>query len=133
MRKFFHEGLVYGLSPGRKDVVATFVQAGSYVVPSDVVCFLGQHNTLAGDEKLKHMFYLEDDLPHAPEIVPVVLSAGEWVITPSRLIGRWSDTLRACQRKVDEWIHGQRRLHRQTLAKLPPPKHSAADLKGKRR
>lgn len=103
-------------------------------MPADIVCFLGQHNTLAGDKKLRQMFFYDELLPYEPEVIPCTLSAGEFVITPGRLVGRYDCSLTDCQKHVDDWIHSQRRLHRQTLAKLPPPKHSAADLKrGKRR
>lgn len=51
-----HEGMINSSIPGRTDKLPMKVPAGSYVLPADIPSALGQGNSAAGGQILKHMF-----------------------------------------------------------------------------
>ena len=105
MRKLYHQGLVYGVTPGRQDTMLLPIQSGSYVVPSDVTSYLGCHNSMAGDKKLQHLFFLEAPLPKEPTITNVIASAGSGSSRPPSCSA--AGLVRSKQRRM-RWTTGLR-------------------------
>lgn len=67
-----------------------------------------------------------DDLLGTP--VPVNLSGGEIVVPPENLVGTFrrifpgrNYTLKQIHAMMDQWVLNERKHHRKTLGKLPPP------------
>jgi hypothetical protein len=107
-------GLVTGTTPGREDRIELFVLAGSYVVPGDVVGFLGQHNTAAGAKELHRIFVMENGTVPA-EIITAKVACGEFVLQPTQLQAKFGGEIGPASDDMDRWIATQRRQHRGVL------------------
>lgn len=140
-------GFLEGSTPGRADAVRTTAPAGSYVIPADVVAGLGEGNSLAGSRRMEEILNSGPHgtpeprqqrgrgLPHAPaplreakgggiageEPTPVLLSHGEYVVSPHH-VARWGGgDLKAGHRALDEWVVKERKRQIEKLKRLPGP------------
>lgn len=117
-------GSVRGADPGRVDTHEISVPAESYVVPSDVVSFLGQGNTAHGHRLLESVF---PPMPagHAAggavSKVPVIVASGEYIIHPAHVAKIGGGDLKKGHNALREWVGLERAKHIATLKKLPKP------------
>ena len=148
-RLSFAGGMLNSPVPGRTDKLNLNVPAGSYVIPSSVVSFLGQDNSAAGAGVLDAMFssgpagskmgsrrnfrspkarfgkrsakYAEGgDVGMPAEEVPIDAAGGEWIATPEMLINKFGD-LDMAHKIMDEFVKQTRKKHIDVLKKLPGP------------
>ena len=117
----FARGLIHSPTGGRADHVGTQVRRGSYVVPADVVSGLGQGNTLAGGNVLRqvlgtHGQGLANGGMAGDDLVPVLLSGGEYVVEPEHVAAVGGAGV------MDNLVEAVRAHTVGTLERLPPPK-----------
>lgn len=144
-RLSFNGGMINSIVPGRTDKLNLNVPAGSYVIPSSVVSFLGQDNSAAGANVLNTMFSMG---PHGTrnfrspqarfqrrgpryaaeggametegQMVPVVVAGGEYIVPPDALMAKFGD-LDHAHKVLDKFVEETRKKHIKTLRKLPGP------------
>jgi hypothetical protein len=109
---------------GRTDSLATDVRQSSYVIPTDIVSWLGQGDTAAGYRVLTHMFG-----PHSPgharlgeKTVPVMVAGGEFIVSPAAVTRVGRGDIRAGHDALDHWVKMERRKIIMKLKSLPGPK-----------
>lgn len=148
-RLSFAGGMLNSPVPGRTDKLNLTVPAGSYVVPSSVVSFLGQDNSMAGAGVLDAMFSMGPggtklsrhrfrsprarmgrrspkpfaeggDVNGAGEPTPIQAAGGEYIIPPEALLEKFGD-LDYAHKVMDQFVHQTRQKHIKTLKKLPGP------------
>lgn len=145
------KGPILSSVPGRTDAHATHVPSGSYVIPADIVSGRGQGNTIAGASALQKLFKMGPygspagampkagrGLPRPPAMgkadggdvqndpsvgtpVRVNLAGGEVVVPPENLMDVVHPDLKYAHAIMDQWVLNERKVLRQTLAKLPGP------------
>lgn len=127
------KGALLSSVPGRTDQHASYVPAGSYVIPADIVSGRGEGNTLAGVEALSKLFKLGPygaELPklraaggqvQEPEPVRVDLAGGEIVVPPESLQAVVDPDLKKAHAIMDSWVLRERKMLQRTLSKLPGP------------
>lgn len=118
-----HVGPIVGDTGGRADKVPMEVPDGAYVLRADFVSGIGEGNTDAGMKKLGSMFPESKPskmrgMKGSP--VPVLVSHGEFVVSPESIRGRWGDT-DSGHRALDAWQNSERKKLIETLKDLPPP------------
>ena len=130
--KAFTRGLVRSPTPGRADHVRTTVRRGSYVMPADAVSGLGQGNTDAGSAVLRSATrghgvgdaeeYADGGIADVAEAVPVLLSGGEYVFSPSEVAAIGGGDHDRGSAILDNLVREVRQHTATTLRRLPPPK-----------
>lgn len=120
-------GLVPGASSGRADALDLSVPKGSYILPADVVSALGEGNTASGSGYLDKLFgragsggFAAGGRATSP-MIPVQLSAGEYVVSPQAATAIGQGNLRHGHDVLDAFVHHVRGKHVKTLSKLPGP------------
>lgn len=147
MRTKIHTGAIRSAISGRTDHLPVHVLSGSYVLPANVVSALGESNTLAGFAVAKSMFsqpiygqrklgagapYGGAGLPYGqPEphradggevqSVPVVLSGGEFVLTPAEVMRVGHGDLDTGHKILDAFVMAVRKKDLKTIKSLPGP------------
>jgi hypothetical protein len=56
IRHIIHEGPIASSVAGRTDHLPMHVESGSYVIPADIVSYMGEGNTIAGFQHMHRMF-----------------------------------------------------------------------------
>jgi hypothetical protein len=105
---------------GRTDTVAMNVESGAYVVPADIVSFLGEGDTVNGYKILNHMFGAPD-VNHHGHTTPIMAAGGEYVISPRAVARVGRGDMKAGHDALDHWVKMERRKCIQKLKKLPGP------------
>jgi len=121
-------GGIIGPTGGRADKIATYLRAGSHVIPADIVSHMGQGNSLSGLKMLEQMFSTG---PYGMRTrrradggevdVPVQVSDGEFVVPPEVVEAVGNGDMQAGHEAIDSWIMGMRQEAIDTLMSLPPP------------
>lgn len=141
-------GFLAGTTPGRADAVRTTSPAGSYIVPADVVAGLGEGNSLSGARVLQEIMSSgpwgtplgrpgpSRALPHpeatqpqarggttqpTAQSVPVLLSHGEFSVTPEQVMRIGKGNLKRGHAILDAWIVKERAKQIAKLKSLPGP------------
>lgn len=119
-------GPVHGPDGGRADTRPVSVPDGSFVVPADVVAALGEGNTQAGFTQLDDMFGTAETMHMAsggvPErAVPIMISDGEYVISPSKVAEIGNGNLDVGHKALDKFIVQLRQQNIKKLQSLPGP------------
>lgn len=119
-------GPVHGPDGGRADTRPVSVPDGSFVVPADVVAALGEGNTQAGFTQLDDMFGTAETMHMAsggvPErAVPIMISDGEYVISPSKVAEIGNGNLDVGHKALDKFIVQLRAQNIKKLQSLPGP------------
>lgn len=115
-------GPVMGDTGGRADELPVEVPAGAYVIPADIVAYLGEGNTMAGMGRLKEMFG-ESLSPEraAGGAVPILISDGEFVVSPEQVAAKGGGDLERGHKVLDAMVLKLRKAHIDTLKSLPGP------------
>ena len=142
-------GFLHGPTPGRADALDTTAPAGAHVIPADIVSGLGQGNSLAGAGRMEQIISTGPggmplprgahgrgpprppspmreakggDVPKKePENTPVLLSHGEYVVSPDDVL-RWGrGDHKAGHAAFDAWIVAERARQIKKLKSLPGP------------
>ena len=142
-------GYLHGATPGRADQIATTAPAGSYVIPADVVAGIGEGNNLAGARFIQDAMATgpwgtpvphlagRPNLPHPPPRVEVakgggignaaptprdvLLSHGEYVLTPEEVTAFGGGDHDHGVSALDKWVVAERAKQIKDLKKLPGP------------
>jgi uncharacterized protein YecT (DUF1311 family) len=144
-------GPIMSAVPGRTDRHNVNVASGSYVIPAESISHLGQSNSIAGMHIAHNLFGPSSPHspanmafrhavgiprpprmpftseggargdPRAGQSVPVVLSGGEYVVTPDVIRNIGGGSLADGHRVMDKFIMNLRKDHIATLKRLPPP------------
>lgn len=138
-------GPVIGPTGGREDAIPVSVLAGSFVIPADVVAALGDGNTLAGMQALESAFgnAAGAGAPRRPyahlmaggastggavsagagqgEAVPILISDGEYVVSPERVVAAGGGDLDQGHRALDAFVRQRRAEYGAKLKALPGP------------
>lgn len=135
-------GPVIGPTGGREDSIPVSVLAGSFVIPADVVAALGDGNTLAGMRALDAAFGSGADAgtqgrPYGQlmastggavgagaregESVPILISDGEYVVSPERVAATGGGDLDQGHRALDAFVRQRRAEYGAKLKSLPGP------------
>ena len=120
-------GPVKGPTGGRADALPISVKSGCYVIPSDVVSGLpgAGNNTEAGMKLLEQMFGTP-----APEAraaggaipdVPILISHGEFVISPEQVAKVGNGSMEHGHRVLDAFVKKMRAENIKHLRSLPGP------------
>lgn len=138
-----HKGPIHSAVAGRTDHLPMHVEAGSYVIPADIVSAMGEGNSMAGFKVLKEMFSAKlgaglpgDEVPSmsgepglqafarggAAESVPIVAAGGEYVISPDEVAAVGKGNLDDGHKILDHFVRKYRAKTIDTLKKLPGPK-----------
>ena len=123
-------GPVKGPTGGRADALPISVKSGAYVIPSDVVSGLpgAGNNTDAGMHLLEQMFGKA-----APEAraaggaipdVPILISHGEFVISPEQVAKVGNGSMEHGHRVLDAFVKKMRAENIKHLRSLPGPAQS---------
>ena len=130
--KAFLRGLVRSPTPGRGDRVRATLRKGSYVVPADVVSGLGQGNTDAGSAVLGQAVgghgvgdaeeYASGGIAGDEDGVPVLLSGGEYAMTPQEVAAIGGGSHARGADVLDRLVQSVRRSTAATMQQLPGPK-----------
>jgi len=117
-----HVGPVVGSTGGRSDKLPVDVASGSFVLPADTVSGIpgAEGNTLAGMKILEKMFG-KPGMANGGTAVPIKISDGEFVLTPSQVMKIGGGDIDAGHRALDAFVKKVRADHVATLQKLPPP------------
>jgi hypothetical protein len=131
-------GPVIGSTGGREDALPVSVAAGSYVIPADVVAACGDGNTLAGMKLLEGHFggtstsgrsrtpaaamMAAGGVSGAPgQAVPILISDGEYVVTPEQVAMIGGGDLDQGHRALDAFVRSKRAETVAKLKSLPGP------------
>lgn len=143
-------GYLNGPTLGRADALKTTAPAGSYVIPADVVSGLGEGNSLAGARIMEEAMGSGpwgtkmprggrgNGPPRPPAAqreakgggvqkggdgspIPVMLSHGEYVISPDKVAAIGGGNQKSGWRVLDHFVLEMRKRHIDKLKKLPGP------------
>lgn len=106
---------------GRTDHLPLSTPSGSYVVPADVVSFLGQGNTQAG---IKHLDALFSHAPSAPGVAPpvdVMVAGGEYIVPPQAVAALGGGDPKAGHEILDKFVERKRAENVKHLRSMPGP------------
>lgn len=141
-RSKVHKGPIHSAVAGRTDHLPIHVEAGSYVIPADIISAMGEGNSMAGFKVAKSIFsvdgpydqgsapYGAKGLPYnapAPRRaaggeVPIVAAGGEYVIPPSDVERIGKGSLDDGHKILDAFVLAMRKKTISTLKALPGPK-----------
>lgn len=113
-------GPVVGATGGRTDALPVDVPAGAFVIPSDVVSFLGENNSEAGFLKLTKAFG-KPLARQTGDSVPIKISHGEFVVTPEQVAKLGNGDMDQGHKVLDQLVLKLRAEHIKSLQSLPPP------------
>lgn len=121
-RGFAGGGLVPGHSPGRGDKVSATVPEGTFIIPADVVSYVGGGNTAAGARELDNRL---SALPEhkglgAKRKVPVRLSGGEFAVRPGLVAAIGGGSVDAGSQALGAKVQQLRQENIRHLQSLPP-------------
>jgi hypothetical protein len=121
-RGFAGGGLVPGHSAGRGDKVSATVPEGTFIIPADVVAYVGGGNTAAGARELDNRF---SALPEhkglgAKAKVPVRLSGGEFAVRPGIVAAIGGGNVDAGSQALGAQVQKLRQENIRHLQSLPP-------------
>lgn len=122
-----HAGPILSSVPGRTDNHPMDVASGSYVLPADHISSLGEGNTSAGMEVVRHMLGglgADGGLSGSSESVPINAAGGEFVINPQIVEAIGGGDIARGHKMLDDWVLMNRKKHIRTLSKLPGPAKS---------
>lgn len=118
-------GPVIGPTGGREDAKPVNVRSGSFVIPADVVAGLGKGNTFNGMQRLVEAFGPSDSRAMAAggaaQDVPILISDGEFVVTPEQVAKLGGGDVDQGHRVLDKLVVKLRQQHIAELQKLPAP------------
>lgn len=126
-RKYAHGGAVHagpvpGETTGRSDKLPIDVEAGSFVIPADIVAALGDGNSEAGYVHLNKVFGAATPrLARGGTAVPIKISHGEYVVPPETVARIGKGDMDMGHRSLDKFVLGVRKQNIHKLSKLPPP------------
>jgi len=140
-------GLLNSDVPGRTDKIPLGVGAGSYVIPSRVVSFMGEDNTIAGGAILDKLFKSGPYGTSLPKLnrarpersgrmirmprpsrfadggnVDVIVAGGEYILTPEQVKEVGHGNLTAGHKTLDAFVKLMIKKQISTHKKLPGPK-----------
>jgi hypothetical protein len=120
-------GALHGFTGGRTDNTPINVQAGSYVIPADVVSNMpgAEGNTAAGFATLERWLKSMGDPPPYPQqkdAVPIIAAKGEFVIHPSHVKKIGGGDIKKGHDILDHLVKDIRAKAVKTMSKLPGPK-----------
>lgn len=120
-----HVGPIVSPVAGRTDHLPMHVEAGSYVIPADIVSAMGEGNTAHGFKILDHMVG-DHELAFATggpvKMVPIVAAGGEYVISPRSVTKVGEGDIDKGHAILDSFVKQIRQKTIKTLQKLPGPK-----------
>lgn len=117
-----HAGPVPGETTGRSDELPIDVEAGSFVIPADIVSALGDGNSEAGYVHLDKVFGQgRPRLARGGAAVPIKISHGEYVVPPETVARIGKGDMDMGHRSLDKFVLGVRKQNIHKLSKLPPP------------
>ncbi len=118
-----HRGPIRSAVAGRTDHVPLAVEAGSFVIPADIVSALGEGNSEAGhsvlDKALKN-----GSLPRRStggRVVDILAAGGEYVVSPEVVQEIGKGQMKKGHDKLDRFVVETRKHLIKTLGKLPGP------------
>jgi hypothetical protein len=120
-------GPLTGATGGRADKLPMHVPDGSHVIPADVVSALGQGNSQHGHKVLAHMFpnsttgKKTSGLRKRGGEVPVMVSDGEFIVSPEDVAHRGNGDVEHGHRVLDHFIIHTRQQNIHNLKHLPGP------------
>ncbi len=140
-----HSGAIHSSVAGRTDHLPMTLQAGSYVIPADIISALGEGNTNAGFKVAKSIFssnkpYGQRGLPYGAkglpygmdsprkadggpvEGVPIVAAGGEYVIDPASVAAIGEGDIDVGHAALDQFVKTMRKKTIAVLKALPGPK-----------
>jgi hypothetical protein len=133
-------GPLYSQDGGRTDVLPVQVEARSYVLPADIVAYLGEHNSDAGHKVIYETFYRPLGLqpppvrraaggqtapnPSTGEGVDIIAAGGEHVLSPQIVAALGQGDIEQGFRILDRFVLQKRKEQIAELKQLPPPAQS---------
>lgn len=116
-------GAMVGPTGGRADKLPIDVPSGAYILPSDYVSGLpgAGSNTLAGMKILEHRFGPSHKMAAGGAATPIVISHGEFIVSPEQVARLGGGDLNAGHRRLDQEVMQARQNHINTLKSLPAP------------
>lgn len=137
-----HKGPIHSAVAGRTDHLPIHVEAGSYVIPADIISAMGEGNSMAGFKVAKSIFSIDGPydqgsapygakgLPYGgPEPkrayggeVPIVAAGGEYVIPPNDVERIGKGSLDDGHKILDAFVLAMRQKTIKTLKSLPGPR-----------
>ena len=116
-------GAMVGNTGGRADKLPIDVPSGAYILPSDYVSGLpgAGSNTLAGMKILEQRFGPSHKMAAGGAATPIVISHGEFIVSPEQVAKLGGGDLSTGHRKLDHEVMQARQNHIATLSRLPPP------------
>lgn len=121
-----HTGPIRSEVGGRTDLHHMYVEAGSYVIPADIVSGLGEGNTERGFVVLEKLFTRGPykrmvGAGHAGSPVEILAAGGEYVVSPDQIVSIGAGDLDKGHAILDKFVRDQRKLLVKTLTNLPGP------------
>lgn len=114
-------GPLHSRVPGRTDHLAITVPEGAFVVPADVVAYLGEGNSTAGLDRASEMFPSPRALRANGGKVPIAAAGGEYVVSPEMVMEIGGGDLQRGHDTLDKWVVKTRNEHINHLKRLPRP------------
>ena len=114
-------GAVDGTTPGRADELERDVPSGSFVIPADIVAYLGEGNSRAGHVKLDQAFGSSKARASGGPAVPILISDGEYVVDPETVVRLGQGNADQGHAILEKLVLKLRKDHIQHLSKLPRP------------
>jgi len=114
-------GPLHSRVPGRTDALAITVPEGAFVIPADVVAYLGESNSTAGLDRVSDMFPSPRALRANGGTVPIAAAGGEYVLSPETVMQIGGGDLKRGHNALDAWVVKTRRDHINHLKRLPRP------------
>ena len=108
---------------GRTDHLPVSPPEGSYVIPADVVSFLGQGNTQAGIRHLDMVFGRPAPQMAQPGTPPVdvMVAGGEYIVPPEAVARIGGGDAKAGHEILDRFVKEQRKRNIAHLKTFPGP------------
>lgn len=114
-------GPLHSRVPGRTDHLAITVPEGSFVIPADVVSYLGEGNSTAGLDRASEMFPSPRALRANGGKVPIAAAGGEFVVDPETVKQIGGGDLKRGHDRLDQFVLKTRQQHINHLKRLPRP------------
>ena len=114
-------GAVDGTTPGRADELPVDVPSGSFVIPADIVAYLGEGNSRAGHVKLDQAFGSSKARASGGPAVPILISDGEYVVDPETVVRLGQGNADQGHAILEKLVLKLRKDHVLHLQRLPSP------------
>lgn len=116
------KGPLHSEVPGRTDHLGMEVEAGSFVIPADIVSALGEGNSSAGMQIVESMFQEAPVTGYAKGgAVPIMAAGGEFVLSPAQVAAVGGGDVNHGHEILDHWVVATRKQTIDTLKRLPAP------------